>query len=129
MWWYHYTRKIYFNSGALHHKLKVPFVSILELNYFQHDVKFLVRLGVRVGEHNINTPEDCEVQDGDTICAPPYKDLAIEAIIPHPQHNATAFINDIGLLRIARINFSLGKAITFITLVKKPIISDQLQKI
>ncbi|RZC43210.1 uncharacterized protein BDFB_002243, partial [Asbolus verrucosus] len=65
-------------------------------------------LGVRVGEHNINTKVDCESYEyGENICAPPYQDLSIEEIIPHPQYVHKAFPNDIGLLRVTPIDLSL----------------------
>jgi secreted trypsin-like serine protease len=63
-------------------------------------------LGVRVGEHNIKTRIDCEIKDGEQICAPPFKDLSIEEIIPHPNYNAKAFTNDIGLLRVSSMDLT-----------------------
>ncbi|KAG5896191.1 hypothetical protein JTB14_016965 [Gonioctena quinquepunctata] len=65
-------------------------------------------LGVRVGEHNILTRTDCEIQpNGRRKCAGPVQDLAIEEIIPHPRFNATVIYNDIGLLRVSRMNLNV----------------------
>jgi secreted trypsin-like serine protease len=72
------------------------------------------RLGVRVGEHNIKTRIDCEIKDGEQICAPPFKDLSIEEIIPHPNYNAKAFTNDIGLLRVSSMDLTQGTDVTLL---------------
>lgn len=59
-------------------------------------------VGVRVGEYNISSTEDCETpKDGDKYCAPPVQDIAVGEAIPHPGYNASIFINDIGLIRLA----------------------------
>ncbi|XP_017773667.1 PREDICTED: serine protease easter-like isoform X1 [Nicrophorus vespilloides] len=66
------------------------------------ELKFPLR-GVRLGEHDFSTEQDCETSlDGDTVCSPPYQDMGIEKVIPHPLYNRTALQNDIGLLRLAR---------------------------
>ncbi|XP_064212035.1 uncharacterized protein LOC661559 [Tribolium castaneum] len=65
-------------------------------------------IGVRVGEHNIETQKDCELTtEGDLVCAPPYQDLAIEEIIPHPSYDTSLHTNDVGLLRVSPMNLSL----------------------
>lgn len=64
---------------------------------------FTFSAGVRIGDHNYITPVDCEISEyGEQVCAPPFQDIAIEDIIPHPQFNVSAIANDIGLLRLAR---------------------------
>ncbi|XP_044263813.1 melanization protease 1-like isoform X2 [Tribolium madens] len=61
-------------------------------------------LGVRVGEHDIRTVTDCEInKHNERFCAPPFQDLQIEKIIPHPQFNKKFLTNDIALLRVAPI--------------------------
>ncbi|CAH1283065.1 unnamed protein product [Diabrotica balteata] len=69
-------------------------------------------LGVRVGEYNTRTRRDCVIAiDGSEKCIKdPVQDLAIEEIIPHPQFNATIISNDIGLLRVAKINLDVESA-------------------
>ncbi|CAH0551215.1 unnamed protein product [Brassicogethes aeneus] len=58
-------------------------------------------LGVRVGDHDIDSPKDCETTKGITVCAPPYQDFRIEKAVPHEQYNPNAnFNNDIGLIRV-----------------------------
>lgn len=74
------------------------------------DIRSAFRVGVRVGEHNILTPEDCQIQlDGSNKCNGPVQDLSIEQIIIHPQYNTTALVNDIGLVRVSKIDLSVGK--------------------
>lgn len=71
---------------------------------------FICRLGVRIGEHNIMNTTDCEIQeDGTTKCNGPVQDLAIEEIIPHPDYNLSDISNDIGLLRVSKMNLTIGK--------------------
>ncbi|KAJ8960286.1 hypothetical protein NQ318_004011 [Aromia moschata] len=63
-------------------------------------------LGVRVGEYDTSSEKDCE----DDTCNPPVQDLIIEKIIPHPQYNTTFYANDIALLRVSKINFTVENA-------------------
>ncbi|XP_028137604.1 phenoloxidase-activating factor 3-like [Diabrotica virgifera virgifera] len=69
-------------------------------------------LGVRVGEYNTRTRRDCVMgKDGTEKCINnPVQDLAIEKIIPHPQFDASSISNDIGLLRVAKINLNVENA-------------------
>nr|XP_023015844.1 uncharacterized protein LOC111505297 [Leptinotarsa decemlineata] len=65
-------------------------------------------LGVRVGEHNILTRTDCEIMvNGQRKCSGPVQDLAIEEILPHPRFNPNVIQNDIGLLRVSRMNLNV----------------------
>ncbi|KAG5896190.1 hypothetical protein JTB14_016964 [Gonioctena quinquepunctata] len=71
------------------------------------NTSFPLMMQVRVGEYNIPTKTDCEVNDrGIRKCLDPVQDVAIEEIIPHPQFTLDVIQNDIGLLRIAGINMS-----------------------
>lgn len=64
-------------------------------------------IGVRVGEFNIPTSRDCEtLQGGQVRCAPPVQDVSVEQIIPHPADPNDPYANDIGLLRVSRMNLT-----------------------
>ena len=58
---------------------------------------------VRVGEHNIDTPVDCETSNfgSNTVCAPPVQDRDIAEIIGHPKFSLSVRNNDIALIRLA----------------------------
>lgn len=64
---------------------------------------------IRVGEHDIRTEEDCETIDGEKQCAPPYKDVRIEEVIPNEQFDSTTLANDIALLRVSRLDITQSK--------------------
>ncbi|XP_026480263.1 melanization protease 1-like [Ctenocephalides felis] len=58
--------------------------------------------GVRLGEHNINTAEDCEIQeDGSRLCADPVQDRTVEQVIIHPGYSKSRNYNDIALIRLS----------------------------
>lgn len=61
---------------------------------------------VRVGEFDISSDKDCQVQAGEYQCAPSVQDILIEKMIVHPNYDVNNKTNDIGLLR-------LGKEIKF----------------
>ncbi|XP_031327726.1 CLIP domain-containing serine protease 2-like isoform X2 [Photinus pyralis] len=69
---------------------------------------------VRLGEHNIDTPIDCETMSMDKaykVCAPPVQDIAIAELIPHPQFSSSLKSNDIALIRLAQpVNTSVETA-------------------
>lgn len=70
----------------------------------------LFRIGVRVGEHNIITQIDCEIQaDKSKKCNGPVQDLPVQKIITHPGYDSSRLINDIGLVKIAKMNLSIGR--------------------
>ncbi|XP_050716076.1 phenoloxidase-activating factor 3-like isoform X2 [Eriocheir sinensis] len=53
---------------------------------------------VRLGEHNLDSAIDCQLN----VCAPPPQDLRVEQIIEHPQYKSPCKeCNDIALLRLA----------------------------
>lgn len=54
-------------------------------------------IGVRLGEFNINTIEDCE----GSSCAPPVQDFYIDTVIIHPNFDKKNLHNDIALLRLS----------------------------
>lgn len=59
-------------------------------------------VGVRLGEHDLSSDQDCE-QDGQyKLCADAHQDLQIEKIIVHEDYNATMtkHWNDIALVRL-----------------------------
>ncbi|KAJ8925740.1 hypothetical protein NQ315_009588 [Exocentrus adspersus] len=65
-------------------------------------------LGVRVGEHNIRTNVDCEIQqNGNEKCASPVQDLAVEKIVPHPDFSLSIISNDIALVKVSRMNLNV----------------------
>ncbi|XP_072390343.1 phenoloxidase-activating factor 3-like [Diabrotica undecimpunctata] len=64
-------------------------------------------LGVRLGEYDISNKEiDCIGSGNDRECNEPIQDVAIEDIISHSNFDSTQFINDIGLLRVKKIEFN-----------------------
>lgn len=65
---------------------------------------------MRIGEYNIVDNVDCEVNTyGSKKCNGPVQDLGIEKIIPHPDYNYTVISNDIGLIRVSKMNLTTGK--------------------
>ncbi|XP_017046725.1 serine protease easter [Drosophila ficusphila] len=60
---------------------------------------------VRLGEWDTSTNPDCQFHQDTKVtdCAPPYQDLAVEELLPHPQYTRTdsSQINDIALIRLA----------------------------
>lgn len=61
-------------------------------------------LGVRLGEWNLLTGEDCESQDGRRVCAPNSLDVAIEEVLVHENYQPLSRNqqNDIALIRLVR---------------------------
>lgn len=61
-------------------------------------------IGVRLGESNLLTGEDCETLNGRKVCAPNALDLQIEEILPHENYQPQSRnqLNDIALVRLAR---------------------------
>lgn len=65
--------------------------------------------GVRLGEWDISTENDCEFDGEENICAPPPVNIPIAKIIPHENYNPQSRhqYNDIALLRLAHpVNFT-----------------------
>lgn len=58
---------------------------------------------VRLGEHVISKPIDCEIQDDDSeLCTPPVQDIRVEKIMPHVQYSNKKGKHDIGLIRLTK---------------------------
>ncbi|XP_017061978.1 serine protease grass-like [Drosophila ficusphila] len=57
---------------------------------------------VRLGEHNIESQEDCISNDQQTICAPPVEDFIVSKSIFHDNFLYSRLRNDIALLRLSR---------------------------
>lgn len=77
-------------------------------------------MGVRIGEHDIETPIDCEshvLSGGTVVCAPAPQDIGVEETIVHPSWNNPPYSNDIALIRLATpANTSVGKYFFFVRL-------------
>lgn len=57
---------------------------------------------MRLGEHNLLTDPDCELNDDDEEeCVGPAQNVAVESFVFHPQYSRTAVHHDIGLIRLA----------------------------
>ncbi|XP_017493073.1 PREDICTED: serine protease easter-like [Rhagoletis zephyria] len=58
--------------------------------------------GVRLGEWNTRTEQDCEYDNnGNTFCAPAHRDIDVQTTTIHPQYSSGSKVNDIALLRLA----------------------------
>lgn len=67
-------------------------------------------MNVRVGEYDTSTDKDCMTElDGSKKCNGPVQDVVIEKIIPHAEYNTTVISNDIGLLRVSKMDLSKGE--------------------
>lgn len=56
---------------------------------------------VRIGEWNLLTEKDCS-QNEKSFCAPPYLDVPVTRVIPHPNYRrGKSLHNDIAVLRLA----------------------------
>ncbi|XP_077300206.1 CLIP domain-containing serine protease HP8-like isoform X2 [Arctopsyche grandis] len=75
------------------------------------DLRNLILAGVRVGEHSLDTEEDCEGPDYDKLCASPPQDFLIESVFIHPQYNVPRLQNDIALIKLGPIDFSKNNVI------------------
>lgn len=70
---------------------------------------FFVRIYVRIGEYNILSDKDQLIKFyGTDKYNPPVQDLKVEDIIPYPDYNPINLLNDIGLIRVAKMNLSIG---------------------
>lgn len=56
---------------------------------------------VRIGEWNLDTEEDCSI-DNETFCAPPYLTVGVVSIIKHRKYRHVGSLHhDIALVRLA----------------------------
>lgn len=69
------------------------------MNSFSIFFSFSHRIEVRLGEYDLSTEIDCQVDNG---CAPPVQDFIVEEIIPHPDYLKAELRNDIALIRLNR---------------------------
>ncbi|CAK1550567.1 unnamed protein product [Leptosia nina] len=64
--------------------------------------------GVILGDHDIRQNPDCERMDGELTCAPPARNVTIDAVIKHHGYNPQTLNDDIALLRLSEpADFSL----------------------
>jgi len=61
-------------------------------------------IGVRLGEHNLLTDEDCQTLNGRRICSPSVFDVSIEEVMIHENYLPQSLnqYNDIALIRLSR---------------------------
>lgn len=65
--------------------------------------KMFLRFSVRLGEHTISTPVDCDNPDNPTNCHvdnPPFQDIEVDKSIVHQNYSNSEKINDIALVRL-----------------------------
>lgn len=68
-------------------------------------------MGVRLGENDLSTAEDCDESNG--ISSPPVQDFTIDDIILHLEYNPHTFFNDIAMIRLnASANLNYGMKIS-----------------
>lgn len=107
MWRYSHQQPLHSNCRPLRYKLKIATTVSGKRKYVSNSLNAIIfyisSAGVRIGDHDYKTSVDCETSAfGVKVCAPPFQDLAIEDVLPHPQFNLNTTGNDIALLRLAR---------------------------
>ncbi|XP_019890743.2 serine protease grass [Musca domestica] len=80
-------------------------------------------IGVRLGEYDTSTEEDCIKLGPRWRCNPPVEDIGIENIVAHPEYSKSKHVNDISLIKLDR-NVEFKKHIEPICL---PIFSNSVQ--
>ncbi|XP_058981501.1 uncharacterized protein LOC109611842 [Musca domestica] len=80
-------------------------------------------IGVRLGEYDTSTEEDCIKLGPRWRCNPPVEDIGIENIVAHPEYSKSKHVNDIALIKLDR-NVEFKKHIEPICL---PIFSNSVQ--
>lgn len=100
--------------SAAHCKLKSAYVTFR--NFVDQVVKNLCcRIGVRLGEYDVDKVIDCE----DGYCAPAPQDFYIESFVVHPGYDPKTFVNDIGIIKLLTpANFGDRKYIFSKVLIK-----------
>ncbi|XP_073818449.1 serine protease grass-like isoform X2 [Musca autumnalis] len=59
-------------------------------------------VGVRLGEHDTSTEEDCVKRGPKLKCNLPVENFGIETIVSHPEYNKREHVNDIALVKLDR---------------------------
>ncbi|XP_058986413.1 uncharacterized protein LOC131806374 [Musca domestica] len=59
-------------------------------------------IGVRLGEYNTSTEEDCMKMGPKLKCNPPAETFGVETTILHPEYNRRERVNDIALIKLDR---------------------------
>ncbi|XP_061721277.1 melanization protease 1-like isoform X2 [Cydia pomonella] len=68
-----------------------------------HCISNLELLGVRIGEHDVDTTSDCQGEPPTLTCESKIQDIRIEEAIPHPEYHGKPNIkNDIGIIRLKK---------------------------
>lgn len=63
---------------------------------------FFHSIGVRLGEYDTSTEEDCIKLGPRWRCNPPVEDIGIENIVAHPEYRKSKHVNDIALIKLDR---------------------------
>ncbi|XP_037929103.1 serine protease grass-like [Teleopsis dalmanni] len=64
-------------------------------------------VGVRLGEHDINTDPDCGRKGKRYVCMPPSENYGIEKITAHPDYDSNTYLNDLAIITLDRtVNFN-----------------------
>ncbi|XP_030370587.1 serine protease grass [Scaptodrosophila lebanonensis] len=59
-------------------------------------------IGVRLGEHDLSTEEDCQWKGKKRVCLPPYEEYGIASIKSHPQYVHGEIHHDLALIKLDR---------------------------
>ncbi|XP_037947122.1 serine protease grass-like [Teleopsis dalmanni] len=59
-------------------------------------------VGVRLGEHDMNTDPDCEKRGRKFVCMPPVVEYGVEKIISHPDYKRRTLVNDVAIIKLNR---------------------------
>nr|XP_016938229.2 serine protease grass [Drosophila suzukii] len=61
-------------------------------------------IAVRLGEHDLDTEEDCHYLGGiNRVCLPPYEEYGIEKIHVHPNYVHGQISNDVAIIKLDRV--------------------------
>ncbi|KAH8306419.1 hypothetical protein KR018_010873, partial [Drosophila ironensis] len=57
-------------------------------------------LSVRLGEHNLDTEQDCTYKGRNRVCLPPYEEYEVDDIRVHPNYIHGQVFNDIAIIKL-----------------------------